>query len=145
MSGRGPKVFPRATGWRRVLLVALASGCAVTAAAAVLGWLVTGGAAAASAVFGGLCVVVLSGITVALIDWSERHAPGLTVTVFMIGFVAKLVILGILLGAVETPAWIDPPWAGLTAVAVVVVWQVAEITAFMKMRVTVEPSDSGSS
>ena len=139
------KAFPRATGWRRVLLAALCSGAAVTLAASALGWLVTGGEAAASAAFGGLCVILLSGITLVLIDWSERRAPRLTVTVFMVGFVVKLVILGILLGAVQAPAWMDPPWAGLTAVTVVVVWQGAEIAAFMKMRVTVDPGQTGAS
>ena len=133
------RIFPRGTGWRRVLLVSLTAGVAVTGMAALLGLLLDGGAAAASALGGGAAVVVLSGVTLLLIDVAERRAPTLTITVFLLGFVVKLGLLAVMLASFPAPDWVMPAWAALTAAAVVIVWQAAEVIAFMGMRVTVDP------
>lgn len=129
----------RFTGWRRVLLVACAAGLLATALAAGLGWVLDGPAAAGSAAGGGIAVVLLSALTLLIVDLAERHAPSLTIIAFMLGFVVKLVLLGIVLSTVQAPDWVSAAWAGLTALAVVVVWQTAELMAFRRMRFTVTP------
>ncbi|MGC8068801.1 hypothetical protein, partial [Salmonella enterica] len=65
MSGR---IFPRATGWRRVLWLALTTGGAMTVAAVLLALAVAGVDAGMSAALGGSMVLVLSAVSLVLVD-----------------------------------------------------------------------------
>lgn len=138
-SAAEPDQPERFTGWRSVLLHATLAGVLATAIAAGLGAVIQGPAAAGSAAGGGLAVVLLSAMTLGLVDVTERHAPQLTIIAFMLGFILKLILLGTVLSIVPAPEWVSAGWAGLTALAVVVVWQTAELRAFSKLRFTVSP------
>lgn len=138
-TGNGQKIFPRETGWRRVLTIAVLAGTGTTLLAAGLGLILQGGYAAASAAGGGAAIVILSGLTLLLVDWAERHRPEATILLFMIGFLVKLAGLALLLPVLNVPEWVEPNWAVITAAAVVIVWQAAEISAFVKLRFSVTP------
>ncbi|GAB3189951.1 hypothetical protein [Nesterenkonia suensis] len=135
------RLFPGATGWRRVLLVASAAGVATTVLAACVGMLVSGADAALSAVLGGTIVVVFSSMSLLLVDVAERVVPSQTITAFMLGFALKIVLLAVVLTSVPPPDWIDPGWTLFPAAAAVIAWQIAEISAFMRLRVTLDPEE----
>lgn len=130
----------RGTGWRPVLVAAVVAGTAITGLAALLGLLVAGGEAALSALAGGAAVLVLSATSLALIDLAERRTPRLTVPLFLVAFVIKVIGLVLLAQQAAAPDWVRPGWAAVTAAVVVVGWQAAEIRAFLGMRVTVDPA-----
>lgn len=135
------KVFPRATGWRRILITTTTAGAAVTSAAAALGALVGSGAAAASAAFGGAAVLLLTGISLFVVDRTERRAPHLSMMMFMLTFALKISLLTLLLMLVPAPGWIEPIWAVLTAAGVVVTVQAVQIATFSRLRLSVTPED----
>lgn len=135
------KLFPRATGWRRVLLVTTAAGAAAALAALAVSTLVGGSPAAASAAVGGGGALAFSFLSLALIDWADRHAPHLAIPLFMIGFGVKVAVLAVVVLLVRPGDWLDPGWAVGSCVVVVLVWQAAEILSFSKMRISVQPED----
>lgn len=126
-------------GWRRVLIVTTAAGLGtlglVTAGAAAF----QGAAGAVSAAAGGGVVVVLSFLSLALIDWAETHRPQLSIPLFMMGFGLKIAALALVMPFVQPGDWLQPAWALGAGIAVLLVWQVAEVLSFAKMRLAVEP------
>lgn len=134
-----PRLFPRSTGWRRVMLVTTSAGLASALLTAAVAALVAGPSGAASAAVGGGSVAAFSFVSLAVIDWAERHAPHLAIPLFMIGFGLKVVALAVLLPLVRPGDWLDPVWAVGAGVAVLLVWQTAEVLSFTKMRMTVDP------
>lgn len=135
------KVFPRATGWRRILLATTTAAALLTLGAAGAGALLAGPAAAASAGVGGGAVLVLSGISLLVVDRTERRAPQRTMPMFMLAFAAKLVLLAVLMSLVPAPDWIEPAWAVVTAAVVVVTAQTVQILTFGSLRLAVDPAD----
>lgn len=127
-------------GWRRVLITTTAAGLLVLVLASAVAAVVHGAAAAASAASGGGLVILLSFLSLALIDWAERHRPRLAIPLFMVGFGLKVVTLALVLPFVRPGDWLHPGWALGSGIAVLVVWQVAEVWTFSTMRITVEPA-----
>ncbi|MBB3666789.1 hypothetical protein [Garicola koreensis] len=136
-----PTLFPNATGWRRVLLVTTTAGVVTVLIAVGLGTLVSGSLAAASAGAGGGGTLAFSFLSLALIDWADRHAPHLAIPLFMIGFGIKVAVLAVVVLLVRPGDWLDSGWALGAGVVVVLVWQAAEILSFSQMRISVQPDD----
>ncbi|MDS2172581.1 hypothetical protein [Nesterenkonia sp. CL21] len=136
MSGR---IFPRATGWRRVLWLALTTGGAMTVAAVLLALAVAGVDAGMSAALGGSMVLVLSAVSLVLVDVAERVMPSQAITAFMLGFALKLAVLAVVLSSVTAPGWVLPGWTVGAAAAVVIAWQSGEIAAFLRLRTPIDP------
>lgn len=134
-----PRLFPRSTGWRRVLLVTTTAGLSTTLLCAAIAALISGVAAAASAAVAGGGVVAFSFISLALIDWADRHAPHLAMPLFIVGFGLKVAALAVAIPFVRPGDWLQPSWAVGGGLAVLLVWQAAEILSFAKMRISVEP------
>ncbi|TLP94983.1 hypothetical protein FEF26_11045 [Nesterenkonia salmonea] len=127
------------TGWRQVLVRTTAAGVATLVAVTVTALLFQGSPAAVSAAAGGGIVVVLSFLSLALIDWAERHRPHLSIPLFMMGFGVKIAALALVMPFVQPGDWLSPAWALAAGIAVLLVWQVAEVLSFAKMRLAVEP------
>lgn len=135
-----PTLFPRAVGWRRVLLVTTTAGVVTALLGVGLGALVSGSAAASAGVGGG-GALAFSFLSLALIDWADRHVPHLAIPLFMIGFGVKVAVLAVVVLLVRPGDWLDPGWGLGAAVVVVLVWQAAEIFSFTQMRISVQPDD----
>ncbi|WP_150460169.1 hypothetical protein [Nesterenkonia ebinurensis] len=125
------------TGWRRVLMTTTSAGLVCLGLGTTAAALVSGAEAAASAAAAGGLVVILSFLSLALIDWAERNRPQLAIPLFMIGFALKLAVLALVLPMVRVGEWLDPAWALGTGVAVLLVWQIVEVMSFAKMRLAV--------
>ncbi|GAA4927910.1 hypothetical protein GCM10025790_27770 [Nesterenkonia rhizosphaerae] len=114
------------------LFAAVAAG----AAGLFAGW-----EAAASASIGGGTITVLAVASVAVVHWADRTVPEHLVTVYLVTFVMKLLLLGALL-ALPVPQWVERGWAGMTAIVVVLVWQGVMLRGFTQLRHTVSPDSS---
>ena len=91
-------------------------------------------AAGLSAFIAGLIVWVLSAMSILLIAliWNKyRH---FAIPISMGAFVAKIVILGLLLTVVPQPEWLDTTGAAIGALVGIVVWQIAEVLVFINTR-----------
>ena len=137
---RVPKLFPHARGWRRVLLVTTTAGLCAAVVVTAVATVVSGTDAALSAGLGAGGVIVFSFFSLALIDWSDRRAPHLSIPLFMVGFGIKVAALAAALPFVPPGGWLQPEWAVGAGVAVLLVWQAAEILSFTKMRIPVAPN-----
>ncbi|NDK30324.1 hypothetical protein [Nesterenkonia haasae] len=127
------------TAWRQVLIRTTAAGLSTLGIVTAAAGLFQGTAAAVSAAAGGGLVVVLSFLSLALIDWAERHRPHLSIPLFMVGFGVKITALALLMPFVQPGDWLSPVWALAAGIAVLLVWQVVEVLSFAKMRLAVEP------
>lgn len=139
MSRRRPASGRAAVSWRTVLLTAVAAGTVATLLAAGLGALISGTPAAAGAAAGGGTAVVLTGISLLLVDLTERRAPQLTLPAFMLGFAVKLAVLALALMLMPAPEGLHAGWAVGTVAAVVLVQQAAVLKGFSAMRLAVTP------
>lgn len=136
-----PRLFPGSTGWRRVLLVTAAAGVSTALAGILLAAMVSGWSAAASAAVAGGAVIGFSGLSLGLIDWADRHAPHLSIPLFMLGFGLKVAALAATLPFLAPGDWLRPGWAIGVGLAVLLTWQFAEILSFTRMRISVEPGN----
>lgn len=100
----------------------------------VLALVVAGSAAAGSALGAGAVVIVFFGISLAIGHLVGRKNPSAAFGGFMIGYVVKVVVLGVLAFGLGMPAWLDGTWLLIGVVATVVIWQVVELRAFSRLR-----------
>lgn len=127
-------------GWRQVLIITTAVGLLTLVLVAVTAAVISGIDAAISAAAGGGIVVVLSFLSLGLIDWADRHRPQLAIPLFMMGFGIKVAVLAVTVPLVQPGQWLDPAWALGSGIAVLILWQVAEVWSFRSMRLPVEPA-----
>lgn len=132
-------------GWRQVLITTTTSSVIALVLAAGAAVVISGVDAGLSAAAGGGLVVVLSFLSLALIDWADRHRPQWAIPLFMIGFGTKVAVLAVAIPLVQPGDWLHPAWALGTGIAVLILWQVAEVWSFRRMRLTVEPAGSSAS
>lgn len=111
--------------WPTLLAIAVTGG--------IFG-MVQGSAAGWSALIAGVVVWFLSAISILLIALVWRNHRNLAIPVAMGAFVAKIVILGLLLTVVPQPDWLHTNGAAIGALVGIVVWQVAEVLVFINTR-----------
>ena len=87
-----------------------------------------------SALTAGGIVWLLSAISILLIALVWQRNRNLAIPLAMGAFVAKIVILGLLLAAVPTPVWLHTTGAAIGALVAIVIWQVAEVVVFINTR-----------
>lgn len=111
--------------WPTLLAIAVTGG--------IFG-MVQGSAAGWSALIAGVVVWFLSAISILLIALVWRNHRNLAIPVAMGAFVAKIVILGLLLTVIPQPDWLHTNGAAIGALVGIVVWQVAEVLVFINTR-----------
>ncbi|NLU76809.1 hypothetical protein HCA58_00060 [Micromonospora sp. HNM0581] len=103
--------------------------CAVLAVVAVPAAAVLRGPTGAAGVAAGVALVVvsylISGFSVA---WADAVHPRLIMSVGLVTYVTKIVILGVVMGAVAAAGWPGLPDMGVSIIAAVVVWTGAHLT-----------------
>lgn len=112
---------------------ALFTGIAVVVTALVA-LAVAGPAAAGSALGAGAVVIAFFGISLGIGHVVGRRNPSAAFGGFIIGYVVKVVVLGVLAFGLGTPAWLDGTWLLIGVVATVVIWQIVELRAFSRLR-----------
>ena len=76
----------------------------------------------------------LSAISILVIALVWRKRRNLAIPLTMGAFVAKLVILGLLLTVVPQPEWLHTTGAAIGALVGILVWQIAEVIVFINTR-----------
>ncbi|MGC5054129.1 hypothetical protein ACLQ2S_22060 [Micromonospora sp. DT48] len=103
--------------------------CAALAVIAVPGAAWLRGPTGAAGVAAGIALVVasyvISGLSVA---WADAVHPRLIMSVGLVTYVTKIVILGVAMAAVAATGWPGLPDMGVAIIAAVVVWTGAHLT-----------------
>jgi len=121
-------------GWWGILLHASWPTLIGAGLTAVIFLMVESAAAGLSALVAGVIVWILSAITILLIALIWARYRDLAIPIAMGAFVAKIVILGLLLTVVPPPAWLHTNGAAIGALVSIVVWQAAEVLVFIHTR-----------
>lgn len=121
-------------GWWGILLHGSWPTLSAIAITALVFALAESTKAGISALASGVLVWVLSAISILLIAAIWKNYRHLAIPIAMGAFVAKIVILGLLLTVVPVPAWLHTLGAAIGAVVALVVWQVAEVLVFINTR-----------
>lgn len=111
--------------WPTLIAVALTGGIFGAVEGPDAGW---------SAAVAGVIVWFLSAISILLIALVWRKRRDLAIPLTMGAFVAKLVILGLLLTVVPQPEWLHTTGAAIGALVGIIVWQIAEVIVFINTR-----------
>lgn len=121
-------------GWWGILLHASWPTLLATIATGLIFAQVQTGAAGLSALVAGVIVWALSAVSILVIAVIWKNYRNIAIPIAMGAFVAKIVILGLLLTVVPPPDWLHTLGAAIGALVAIIVWQVAEVLAFMNTR-----------
>ena len=127
-------IFRTSMKWTGVLAVALAGVSLAAAGTSGLG----------SAVFGWALVIAFSGVSLLIVHVVGRDNPHGAMAMFALIYLVKVVLFAAVLFLIGRPAWLDSTWFFTSAVLTLVVWQVAEIRAFSRIRFQLYDDDDGS-
>ena len=111
--------------WPTLLAIAVTGGIFGIAVDAQAGW---------SSAIAGVVVWFLSALSILVIALVWRNHRNLAIPVAMGAFVAKIIILGLLLTVVPQPLWLHATGAAIGALVAIVVWQIAEVFVFVNTR-----------
>lgn len=111
--------------WPTLLAIAVTGGIFGIAVDAQAGW---------SSAIAGVVVWFLSALSILVIALVWRNHRNLAIPVAMGAFVAKIIILGLLLTVVPQPLWLHATGAAIGALVAIVVWQIAEVLVFVNTR-----------
>lgn len=126
--------FVNKKGWWGILLHASWPTLLATIATGIIFAQVQTGEAGLSALVAGAIVWALSAVSILLIAVIWKNYRNIAIPIAMGAFVAKIVILGLLLTVVPPPEWLHTLGAAIGALVAIVVWQVAEVLVFMNTR-----------
>lgn len=111
--------------WPTLLAIAVTGGIFGIVVDAQAGW---------SSAIAGVVVWFLSALSILVIALVWRNHRNLAIPVAMGAFVAKIIILGLLLTVVPQPLWLHATGAAIGALVAIVVWQIAEVLVFVNTR-----------
>lgn len=120
--------------WLSILRKCVAVTGVATVLVALVAWLAAGPAAAGSSLAAGIVVIVFFGISLGIGHLVGRRNPSAAFGAFMIGYVVKVVVLGVLAFSFGAPAWLDGTWLLVGVISTVVIWQIVELHAFSRLR-----------
>ncbi|MDG4795875.1 hypothetical protein [Micromonospora sp. WMMD1082] len=103
--------------------------CAALAATGVPAAALLRGPTGAAGVAAGIALVVVSYLISSLsVAWADAVHPRLIMSVGLVTYVTKIVILGVVMAAVAATGWPGLPDMGVAIILAVVVWTAAHLT-----------------
>lgn len=117
-------IFRTAMKWTGILAAALAVISIITAGLPGLG----------SVLFGWTLVIAFSGVSLLIVHVVGRDNPHGAMAMFALIYIVKVVLFAAVLFLIGRPAWLDTTWFFAAGVLTVVVWQIAEVRAFSRIR-----------
>ena len=128
-------IFATAMKWTGILAALLAVAALAVAGSPGLG----------SVLFGWALVIAFSGVSLLIVHVVGRDNPHGAMAMFALIYIVKVVLFAAVLFLIGRPAWLDGTWFFASALGTVVVWQIAEIRAFSRIRFQLyddEPRDT---
>jgi len=129
-----PASGPTAGPWLRILARSAAGGAATAVLLAGVALVAASPAAALSVLFGAALVMVFFGISLLIGHFAGRTNPSGALGLFAVTYAIKIVGFAAVLFLLGTPGWLDRTWFFWGALTTVIVWQVAEVVAFSRIR-----------
>lgn len=129
-----PESGPTRSLWLRILVRCAGTSVVALAVAAAVAFLVSGGAAALSSLFGWGIVALFFGVSLLIGHFVGRDNPSGALGIFAVTYAIKVVGFAAALFFVGTPDWLDRTWFFASAVGTVILWQVVEIAVFARTR-----------
>ncbi|MBG6223591.1 ATP synthase protein I [Arthrobacter sp. CAN_A2] len=129
-----PASGPTTSPWLRILARSAAAGTATAVVLAAVALLVSSPAAGLSVLFGAALVMTFFGISLLIGHFTGRTNPSGALGLFAVTYAIKVVGFGAVLFLFGTPGWLERTWFFWGALATVIVWQVAEVVAFSRLR-----------
>ncbi|PPB50687.1 hypothetical protein C4K88_02060 [Arthrobacter pityocampae] len=138
-----PASGPTESPWLRILGWSAAGGAAIAVLLAIAALLAASPAAALSVLFGAALVMVFFGLSLLIGHFTGRTNPSGALGLFAVTYAIKVVGFAVVLFLFGTPDWLDRTWFFWGALATVLVWQVAEVVAFSRLRTPLYDDTSG--
>lgn len=129
-----PASEPTDSPWLRILGRSAAGGTATAVVLAAAALFTASPAAGLSVLVGAALVMVFFGISLLIGHFTGRTNPSGALGLFAVTYAIKVVGFGAVLFLFGTPDWLDRTWFFWGALATVIVWQVAEVIAFSRLR-----------
>lgn len=126
----GPTASPDASMLKKCLLFGI-GGLAVMV---VLAWILTDIHGVLSVVFGSVLVMAFFGLSLFAGHLAGKWMPSAVMGVYVLMYLVKVIGFAAVLFALGTPTWLNKPWFAIAAVVSVLLWQLAEVLAFRKIR-----------
>lgn len=126
----GPTVNP----WLKVFRSGMQWTGLLAAGLVIVSLAVAGMSGAGSVLFGWALVIAFSGVSLLIVHVVGRDNPHGAMAMFALIYIVKVVVFAAVLFLIGRPAWLEATWFFTAALATVVVWQVAEIRAFSRIR-----------
>ncbi|MDN3483391.1 hypothetical protein QMA10_15870 [Arthrobacter sp. APC 3897] len=126
----GPTENPWLGVFRSAMVWTGLAAAVLTAASLV----VAGTAGAGSVLFGWVLVIAFSGVSLLIVHVVGRDNPHGAMAMFALIYIVKVAVFAAVLLLIGRPAWLEAAWFFSAALLTVVVWQVAEIRAFSRIR-----------
>lgn len=128
------KKYVNKQGWWGILIHSTWPTLIAIAITAVVFTTVETTEAGLSALIAGIVVWMLSAVSILLIAVVWKNYRHVAIPVAMGAFVAKIVVLGLLLTVVPAPEWLHTTGAAIGALVAILVWQIAEVVVFINTR-----------
>lgn len=125
---------PTSSPWLKILGVSCAVSVVLLVLLGISAAVFSGVEAAVSALFGGALVILFFGISLLIGHFVGRSNPSGAMGVFVVVYGIKVIGFAGALFALGRPEWLDATWFFASAVATVVLWQIAEVLAFSRTR-----------
>ncbi|THJ66198.1 hypothetical protein E8P82_09340 [Arthrobacter echini] len=125
---------PTASPWLRILGRSTLAGSVTALVLATAALIATSPEAASSVLLGAVLVIVFFGISLLIGHVAGASNPSGALGLFVLTYAIKVVGFGAALFILGTPAWLDPTWFFVSALVTVIVWQIAEIRTFSRIR-----------
>ncbi len=125
---------PTPSPWLGILARSALAGGATGVVLAAVAALIATPSAALSVLFGSALVIVFFGISLLIGHYAGASNPSGALGLFILTYAVKVVGFGAVLFLFGTPRWLDGIWFFVSAVSTVIVWQIAEVVAFSRIR-----------
>ncbi|WP_237687160.1 MULTISPECIES: hypothetical protein [Arthrobacter] len=135
----GPTLNP----WLRIFRTAMMWTGLVAAVLIVASLVADGTAGVGSVLFGWALVIAFSGVSLLIVHVVGRDNPHGAMAMFALIYIVKVAVFAAVLLLIGRPAWLEATWFFTAALLTVVVWQVAEIRAFSRIRFQLYDDNAG--
>lgn len=133
---------PTSNPWLGIFATSLKGAGILLAVLAAASLIASGLPGLGSALFGWALIIAFSGVSLLIVHVVGRDNPHGAMAMFALIYLVKVVVFAAVLLLIGRPEWLDATWFFVSAIGTLVVWQVAEIRAFSRIRFQLYDDDA---